>query len=157
MKAKYGSITNFVCKERLHWTPLPSSLDEKNMTGPSFACENQRPLASTKDYKILLNDWPYGVSPGIKHLVVWLKTPIPAQLPEGYLTPASTKLIDDFVQRMFVDPLLNAGGGEDRVQWFKNWVGLQSVRGLDHFHVLVRDAPMELLDEWIEGRALQIP
>ena len=146
-------MTNFVCKERLYWTPLPSSDDS---SGPIFACEDERPFASPKDCKILLNDWPYGISQNIKHIVVWLKTRISVQQPEGYLTPESTKLIQGFVQKTFTDPLVRIGQGVDQVQWFKNWVGLQSVRGLDHFHVLVRDAPRELLDEWIDGGALEI-
>lgn len=144
-------MTNFVCKERLHWVPLPSS---DNASGPIFACDNERLFASSKDYKILLNDWPYGIAPNIKHIVVWLKTPIPVQQPEGYLTPQSTDLIQYFVQKTFIEPLVHIGQGKDQVQWFKNWVGLQSVRGLDHFHVLVRDPPREMLHEWIEDGQL---
>ena len=147
-------MTNFVCKERLHWTHLPQPLlspgeEEKGDSAPIFACDDPRPFASPRDYKILLNDWPYGISLNITHLVVWLKTPIPVQQPEGYLTPESTKLIEGFVQRTFMEPLLEMGQGQDQVQWFKNWVGLQSVRGLDHFHVLVRDAPEEVLEKWV--------
>ena len=149
-------MTNFVCKERLHWEPLkPSSSPYEEVngdSGPLFHCNDPRPFASPKDYKILLNDWPYGISPNITHLVVWLKTPIPVQQPEGYLTPESTELIEGFVQRTFVEPLREMGQGRDQVQWFKNWVGLQSVRGLDHFHVLVRDVPAEVLEQWV-GRS----
>ena len=36
----------------------------------------------------------------------------------------------------------------DSVLWFRNWTGLQSVRGLEHVHVLVKDAPLALLEEW---------
>lgn len=36
----------------------------------------------------------------------------------------------------------------ERVMWFKNWVSLQSVRGVDHVHVLVRDPPEGLMREW---------
>lgn len=121
-----------------------------------FACDDDRPFASRKDYKILLNDWPYGISPNIKHIVVWLKTRLPVKQPKGDLTPESAKMIQDFVQKTFIDPLIRVGQGQDQVQWFKNWVGLQSVRGLDHFHVLVKDPPKEMLDQWIEGSALEI-
>jgi len=144
-KADYGSITNFVCQERLHWQPLPSSSDE---SGPIFTCKDERPLASAEDYTILRNDWPYGITANITHLVVWLKIRIPVQHPEGYLTPQSRLLIQDFVQKTFIDRLAMDGLAKDQVQWFKNWVGLQSVRGLDHFHVLVRDVPEHISNEW---------
>ena len=87
---------------------------------------------------------------------MWLKTPIPVQQPEGYLTQSSTEMIQSFVQKTFIDPLVHVGQGQDQVQWFKNWVGLQSVRGLDHFHVLVKDTPRDMLDQWIEGSALEM-
>ena len=41
------------------------------------------------------------------------------------------------------------GRGKDRVLWFKNWVALQSVRGIDHVHVLVRDVSRHIINEWI--------
>ena len=148
MKATFGSITSFVCSQRLFWRPLPSSSPEG---GPLFACSSQIPYASASDYKILPNDWPYGISPDISHLVVWSKVRIPDQKPEGYLTPESTALVQDFVQRTFIDRLVSAQLAPDDVLWFRNWTGLQSVRGLEHIHVLVRDAPKDLLDEWIRG------
>ena len=66
------------------------------------------------------------------------------------------------MQRTFIEPLnsyrlkqgVNGGSeaGDDRVLWFRNWTGLQSVRGLEHVHVLVRDAPKVLLDRWTRDR-----
>ena len=145
IKSEYGSMTNFVCKERLHWTPSPASTGD----GPVFECEDERPFASPGDHKILQNDWPYGMETGIVHIVVWLKTRIPVQQPEGYLLPESKTLIDGFVQRTFRERLAQDGKqAGDRVMWFKNWVGLQSVKGLDHFHVLVRNVPEHILAEW---------
>lgn len=41
---------------------------------------------------------------------------------------------------------------KSRVMWFKNWVSLQSVRGVDHVHVLVKDAPESLLQQWFNRR-----
>lgn len=139
-------MTNFVCKERLHWTPSSASPTD----GGTFECKDERPFASSEDYKILRNDWPYGMEAGIVHIVVWLKTRIPVQEPEGYLLPESKVMIQDFVHRTFEQPLMLKGEeAEDRVMWFKNWVGLQSVRGLDHFHVLVRNVPEDILIRWI--------
>ena len=113
-----------------------------------FEIDDPTPFASPKDYNILRNDWPYGLSPGIVHLIVWLKTRIPVVPPEGYLTPESRTMIDDFVQKTFVQPLKDIGQGNDQVQWFKNWVSLQSVPGLDHVHVLVRDVPDDIIEKW---------
>ena len=81
------------------------------------------------------------------------------QKPEGYLTPDSVALVEEFVQKTFVEPLSSQGSKEDvfdcqhdRVLWFRNWTGLQSVRGLEHVHVLIRDAPKDLLDLWVRDR-----
>ncbi|KAL9074727.1 MAG: hypothetical protein Q9161_002096 [Pseudevernia consocians] len=157
-KATYGSITAFILSERLRWKTLPTS----SGGSPSFQCNNTIPFTDPSDYKILLNDWPYGFTPDVTHIVVWSKVRIPEQKPEGYLTPESAALVEGFVHKTFVEPLGSyrskqgvAGEretGDDRVLWFRNWTGLQSVRGLDHVHVLVRDAPKSLLDWWIENR-----
>ena len=32
--------------------------------------------------------------------------------------------------------------------YFKNWVALQSVRALEHVHVLVKDVDPVLIEEW---------
>lgn len=61
-------------------------------------------------------------------------------------------MIEGFVERTFVQPL--GEDGRERVLWFKNWVSLQSVRGVDHVHVLVKDAPRELLERWVERKDL---
>ena len=153
-KATYGSITAFVLSERLQWENLSSS----NEDSPSFQCKNITPFANPSDYKTLLNDWPYGFTSDVTHIVVWSKVRIPEQKPEGHLAPESAALVEAFVQRTFVEPLnsyrLKQGvngdpdAGNDRVLWFRNWTGLQSVRGLEHVHVLVRDVPKVLLDWW---------
>ncbi len=148
-KAAYGSITNFILQQRLFWEPIPSSNSE---SGPRFDCLNHIPFAAKDDFKILLNDWPYGISAGITHLIVWSKVRLPDQKPEGFLIPWSTALVQEFVRETFVDRLAAKGmrSPEDNVLWFRNWTGLQSVRGLEHVHVLVRDAPKDLLQAWME-------
>ncbi|KAJ9645693.1 hypothetical protein H2199_002732 [Coniosporium tulheliwenetii] len=127
-RAAYGSITAFLLQERLHWTPLPS-LDPE--AGPQFEFVNEIPFADARDYKILRNDWPYGLEDGIVHLVVWLKTPIPTTPDTGDLTRRSRELVEGFMARVFRRA---AGEGEEergsKVLWFKNPTGLQSVRGL---------------------------
>lgn len=145
IKAAYGSITNFICQNRLHWTPLAMS---PAAAGPQFVYKNPVPFADPDDYKILRNDWPYGLTPDITHLVVWLKTPIPIDSKTGDLDPESRRRIESFVRTTFVESLAQNWCAEDRVQWFKNWTQLQSVRGLEHVHVLVKDVAEEILAEW---------
>lgn len=136
----------------MRWEPLSSSSAAE---GPKFAYKNAIPFADPRDYKILRNDWPYGVTSDITHLVVWLKAPIPVEPETGDLTPRSRKLIEDFVRKTFVERLEGEGRTEDMVQWFKNWTRLQSVRALEHVHVLVRDVPDKIIEELTgEGRLL---
>ncbi|PFH61026.1 hypothetical protein XA68_18391 [Ophiocordyceps unilateralis] len=137
MKKQYGSITAFILANR-----LPSAWGQ-----PPFSPQSQVPLNDAADYKVLLNDWPYGLEAGIKHLVVWSRTPIPTDAKTGDVTAESRALIQDFIDRYFVDSI--GPGGEKQVLWFKNWVALQSVRSLEHFHVLVRDVDEDLVARWV--------
>lgn len=95
------------------------------------------------------NDWTYAVTPGISHIVVWSKKPLPVDA-EGALTVEGRKLVEDFVKREFRD---KAGEDESeegsKVQWFKNTTSLQSVRALEHVHVLVRGVDEEVLKQWM--------
>ncbi|GKZ30659.1 hypothetical protein AbraIFM66950_009857 [Aspergillus brasiliensis] len=174
-KQQYGSITNYICHKRLGWT-IPqsssssssSSHSSSSTTTPSsstptssestttttiFPYKNPIPFADPSDYKILRNDWPYGLAPGISHIVVWLRTPVAVKEENGDVTDESRALIEAFVQRTFVDAVAREEGvsdaeARDRVLWFKNWTALQSVRSLEHIHVLVRDVSERLLVEW---------
>jgi len=147
MKEQYGNITNYLCATRLHWTPR-----QEGEAGSTFAYNNATPFADPADYRILVNDWPYGLSPNITHLVVWLKTPIPTEPETGDVTAAARGLIEGFVERTFVGRLKEKGAGVDQVLWFKNWSGLQSVRAVEHFHVMVKDVDEDLLREWTGGK-----
>lgn len=149
IKARYGSIPDYICQERLHWTPLNESGSASN--DPIFAFNNATPFADPADFKILRNDWPYGVSDGITHLVVWLKNRMDVDWSrDGDLTDASRALVENYVKKTFTDRVRAAGfeDAEDRVMWFKNWAALQSVRGMDHIHILLRDVPEDLIVEW---------
>lgn len=145
IKRSYGSITAYVIQQRLHWKPLTT-------TPPTFSHYSPVPFSDPRDYVVLLNDWPYGFEPGITHLLVWSRTPIATDQERGDVTKASRKVIEEFVERYFIEELVGAGqsreDAKERVLWFKNWVSLQSVRGVDHVHILVRDAPKALLEEW---------
>ncbi|KAF2496387.1 hypothetical protein BU16DRAFT_526878 [Lophium mytilinum] len=141
-KKKYGSITNFLLRERLRWTPL----DGEGAEGPPrFAVKSTIPFAEAEDFKILVNDWPYGLEEGVRHIVVWLKHPLEVD-GEGELVDEARSAVEEFVEERFGKRAREVGGD---VLWFKNSVGLQSVRGLDHVHVLMRDVPDELVREWV--------
>jgi hypothetical protein len=135
-KAAYGSMTNFLLQHRLpkSWGSVP------------FIPASEIPFKDTSDYIVLVNDWPYGLTPGITHFVVWTRTIIPTDPDTGDVTPESRTLIVDFVKTDFSDKL--GPGGEERVMWFKNWVALQSVRALEHIHVLVKDVDPAVIAGW---------
>jgi hypothetical protein len=139
-------------EERLKWNPLPSSTPE---TGPKFAVEDPIPFANPADYKIMPNDWPYGMDPSIRHLIVWLKGRVETEPSRGDMTPTSRHQIDRFVQKTFVDRVEGLPGPAEKVMWFKNWTALQSVPGMEHIHVLVRDVPQSIVDEWTGGEFMK--
>ncbi|KAL7923491.1 hypothetical protein ACQKWADRAFT_289805 [Trichoderma austrokoningii] len=139
-KAQYGTITEFILQNRL---PKAWGL-------PPFVPESQVPFDAVSDYKVLLNDWPYGLTPEITHIVVWSRTPIPTDPETGDLTTESRAQVEDFVKTYFSDTL--GAGGDQQVLWFKNWVALQSVRTLEHFHVLVRNVDDDMLERWTGER-----
>ena len=146
----YGSITAYMCAERLRWTPLPSSCAE---SGPIFDVVNQTSFESPDDFRILRNDWPYGsLESNITHLIIWSKSRILTDPETELITPRSRQLIDAFVDATFVSRLKQDDAeidADEMVMWFKNWGALQSVHGLEHIHVLVRNAPEDVLEEWI--------
>ena len=135
-------------KERLKWEPLSSSTSQ---TGPKFEVNNPTPFADKSDFKALLNDWPYGLAPGIKHIIVWLKMRLDSEPAKGDMTPKSRHQVEDFVQTNFIDRVNGLPGEQEKVIWFKNWTALQSVPGMEHVHILVRDVPDEIIMEWTDG------
>lgn len=113
---------------------------------PPFTAQSKIPFDDPSDYRVLLNDWPYGLTPDIRHIVVWSRTLIETDPQTGDMTPESRETIGAFVKRFFGDRL--GPDGQGRVLWFKNWVALQSVRSLEHIHVMVKDVPEAILEEW---------
>lgn len=53
------------------------------------------------DFKILYNDWPYGVDTDIIHLVIWTKFQLEEDPATGDLTEAMREKIEDYIQRTF--------------------------------------------------------
>lgn len=134
--AQYGSMTNYLLAHRLpQWWGRPP-----------FIPNSPVPFEDASDYCILVNDWPYGLGEGILHIVVWSRAPIETDQKTGDVTDLSRARIQDFVKQTFMDRL--GDDGKDRVMWFKNWVALQSVRNLEHIHVLVRDVEEGALKYW---------
>ncbi|KAK6501721.1 hypothetical protein TWF481_009549 [Arthrobotrys musiformis] len=121
-RQQYGSVLKYILSERLLW-------DESNLSP-----RNTTPFADDEDTKILLNDWPYGLSPGIIHIVIWTKASIPTDPITGDVTAHSRQIIVSYVNKIFIDQL---GLPAEKVLWFKNWAALQSVRTVEHIHVLV--------------------
>jgi hypothetical protein len=138
IKAEYGTMTNYLMANRLPkaWGTLP------------FTPVSSVPFEDPSDYRVLVNDWPYGFTAGITHIVVWSRTLIPTDGESGHMTPESRKTVADFVKRYFIDSL--GPGGDEKILWFKNWVALQSVRALEHIHVMAKDVDPALLAEWTE-------
>jgi uncharacterized protein YeaO (DUF488 family) len=98
------------------------------------------PPLKKDSYKILLNDWPYGIDTRIVHLVVWTKFATPSDPVTDDLLPETRAELEDFVQRKF-----SSVCGEDRVIWFRNWGALKSVHAVEHFHVMLFDPPKEFV------------
>ena len=70
--------------------------------------------------------------------------------------------MERFVRNVFGESVAREDGSRveavmgQKVVWFKNWTALQSVPGLEHVHVLVRDVSEELIKSWTGGvRPLQ--
>ncbi|KAK7414296.1 hypothetical protein QQX98_006813 [Neonectria punicea] len=114
----YGSVANFVLNQRLQWSaPIQA---------------RGRPFEFNEDFKILINDWPYGIDPRIVHLVVWTKFDLQEDPDTGDLTDHAREEIDEFVTRMFRSHV-----PDDHIIWFKNWRNLKSVNAVEHFHVMM--------------------
>ncbi|KAI0024830.1 hypothetical protein F4780DRAFT_478947 [Xylariomycetidae sp. FL0641] len=135
-KAEYGSMTNFLMTERL----------PKAWGSPPFKPASSIPFQDPSDFRVLINDWPYGLTPDLTHIVVWSRTIIETDPKTGDMTPQSRQVVENFVRTFFAERLGPDGG--KRVLWFKNWVALQSVRTLEHIHVLVKDAEKDVLEDW---------
>ncbi|KAI7900765.1 uncharacterized protein BX663DRAFT_476262 [Cokeromyces recurvatus] len=57
---KYGSVENYLLKEKIHFS-------------------------SDSNFLILPNDFPYSIDPGIEHVLIWSKEPLAADFVESLL------------------------------------------------------------------------
>ncbi|TQN68924.1 N-acetylglucosamine-induced protein 1 [Colletotrichum shisoi] len=125
---EHGSVMNFVLEHRLGWQePLVA---------------RGKPFETETDWKVLYNDWPYGIDERIVHLVVWTKFELEEDPATGDLTEGARGEIEAFVDKTF-----RARTGPDTVIWFKNWRSLKSVHAVEHFHVMLFDPDPEFIRE----------
>lgn len=87
IRLKHGSVLDFIVGHRLHWT-VPIA--------PRGA-----PFEYDDDYRVLYNDWPYGIDERIVHLVVWTKFVLEDDVATGELTDRARREVDAFVGRTF--------------------------------------------------------
>lgn len=84
----YGSVPEFILRQRLGWeTPVRP--------------RGNRPFQCADDFKILYNDWPYGIDPRIVHLVVWTKFPLEEDPQTEDLTDEARRQIGEFMEDTF--------------------------------------------------------
>ncbi|PSR81689.1 hypothetical protein BD289DRAFT_372335 [Coniella lustricola] len=131
-----GVMAHILCN-RLQWTEADlataaAAVASKNHDRSTlFACDD--------DYKILWNDWPYGIDRRIVHLVVWTKF----ELEDDAQTEDE---IERFVQKTFSSLV-----AEDKLIWFKNPPSLKSIHTVEHIHVMLFDPDPEAIDRLTDG------
>ncbi|KAJ9142184.1 N-acetylglucosamine-induced protein 1 [Pleurostoma richardsiae] len=133
LKRRYGSVMDFVVKERLRWEqPIRPS--------------GTRPFEREEDVKVLWNDWPYGIDERIVHLVVWTKFELAEDPATGDITEETRAQIQAYVDRVF-----GARMPKENYVWFKNWQSLKSIKSVEHFHVMLFDPDPAFVDEITHG------
>ena len=142
VKERYGSATTYLLTQRLFWEPI-----EDPSGTMAFNVRNVVPFADPQDFTVLRNDWPYGHEFGIHHICVWLKQRLPVDK-EGALSEEGKRMVDEFIDKKF---RVHADEEEkdSKIIWFKNSTNLQSVRSLEHLHVLVRNVDYDVLKHWL--------
>jgi Protein of unknown function (DUF3605) len=146
MRSRYKDISEFVLEHRIEW----------DLPGPNgLSSQSNIPFGHPADFKIRRNDWPYGLTPDVTHMIVWLKTPIEVDSC-GDPSVESHKVIEDFVGRVFRSRIVPNPAYPDQVMWFKNRTRWQSVKALEHIHVIVRGVEETLVEEWTGQKASDI-
>ncbi|CAG9938064.1 unnamed protein product [Clonostachys rosea f. rosea IK726] len=129
---RYGSVTNFMLRERLQWE---EPVKPKGV-----------PFKYQEDYKILHNDWPYGIDNRIVHLVVWTKFVFQDDPATGRLNSEGQEQIGKFVYETFSRHLK-----EGHVRWFRNWTSLKSVHSVEHIHIMLFDPDPDFVRQVTSG------
>ncbi|KAK2612243.1 hypothetical protein QQS21_001669 [Conoideocrella luteorostrata] len=136
IQKKYGSMQAYIQEKRLDW--------------PSFEPSGDEAFKNPEDYKILRNDWPYGIDTDITHLVVWTKFPFEVDPATDMVSQDTRRLIEEFVNATFCSA---ESGGVDKSNliWFKNGPSLKSVDGVEHFHVMLYKAREDFITTVTHG------
>lgn len=97
--SRYGTIENYLLSSKLKFKPITD--------------QNHPPVI------ILPNDFPYSVTPGIHHILLWSQIPL---------------------NRAYIQDILELNYGQKDYEWvyFVNPPEIQSVRKLPHVHVFMR-------------------
>lgn len=148
----YGSVTDFLLNERLGWQP-------------PLSAKGSYPFECAEDYKVLFNDWPYGIDSRIVHLVVWTKFALEEDPQTGDLTDQARQHLRDFMADKFLSYIPETQVSAVylytrlllliltliKVIWFKNWAALKSVNAVEHFHIMLYDPDPEFVKRITNG------
>jgi hypothetical protein len=107
-----GTMMDFILNGRLGWSKedLPafsqamtpfSSLNSSSASSVRSFQMDRSLFENKSEWKILRNDWPYGIDSRIVHLVVWTKFSFTEDIETGDLTTEMHRMIEDFVQETF--------------------------------------------------------
>ncbi|KAI9904829.1 hypothetical protein N3K66_001358 [Trichothecium roseum] len=131
---EWGSIARYLAVCRLHW-PYPPPLPP--VSGPRRGGSKGAAgmFGREDEYKILYNDWPYGLDERVVHLVVWTKFPLEEDPETQDLTAEAREAIARFVTETFSPAVKQSS----HLLWFKNWSALKSVHAIEHLHVMLYD------------------
>ncbi|CAN8099246.1 unnamed protein product [Discula destructiva] len=126
LRREWGGVMEYMLQERLRWEEpvVPRS---------------SRPFECGEDFRILFNDWPYGIDARIVHLVVWTKF----ELADDKETKVE---IEGFIEKTFL-----TGVARDTIIWFKNPPALKSVHAVEHIHVMLFDPDPEFIRALTNG------
>lgn len=102
LKQKYGSVIDFVLKERLGWEFESSGEGNGDGEEEKVKLVVRGEKWGEGNVKVLWNDWPYGIDEKIVHLVVWTKFLLDEIPGEDRLVPEVEKEIVDYVEETFV-------------------------------------------------------
>ena len=106
LKKEYGSVMAFVLRNRLGWEDgfTKTSMSFEDPSNSTFCITlfvRKKRLIAKDGYRIIYNDWPYGLDPKIVHLVIWTKFELEVDTVTDDLTPRARQILDEFVNATF--------------------------------------------------------
>ncbi|KPI41225.1 N-acetylglucosamine-induced protein 1 [Cyphellophora attinorum] len=128
LKKEHRTVMDHVKTHRLQWEDVMPL--------------GKKPFEEATDWKVLYNDWPYGIDPEIVHLVVWTKFALEDDPITDDLTPRMRAFIERFVMETFCS---EDGVERESLVWFKNWKSLKSIHALEHFHIMLHKPSPQFL------------